>query len=157
MTLLSALPRSWILSLSTKEFQEIVGIVAGLLTRDRRTAATTDGAENTYRSGGCVCVTDAGAVHAHITTASVGVSPSINGSWSPPVRAHNYYTKNKQQPHGFVQADSRSVPGTPHYTLRGRIVRWWWLISPRALLAKPNSPANISENDFNIWSDTNTN
>ena len=30
-----------------------------------------------------MCVTDAGAIHAHITTAPVSVSPSIGGSWSP--------------------------------------------------------------------------
>ena len=54
-------------------------------SRDRRTPATTDGGGNTYRSDGNVCVTDAGAVHTHITTAPVGVSPSISGSWSPPI------------------------------------------------------------------------
>ena len=40
----------------------------------------TDGGGNTYRSGGYVCATDAGAVHAHITTAPVGVSPSISAA-----------------------------------------------------------------------------
>ena len=39
---------------------------------------TGDGGGNTYRSGGNGSVTVAGAVHAHITTTPVGVSPSIH-------------------------------------------------------------------------------
>ena len=33
---------------------------------------------------------------------------------------------------------------------KSTIVRWWWLISPRLLLAKTNSPANISGFDLSI-------
>ena len=53
---------------------------------------------------------------------------------------------------------NRAAFSLPHHTLRGpsnfncqsTIVRWWWLISPRALLAKPKSPANKSELDLSV-------
>ena len=43
-----------------------------------RATSTADAEGNTYRSGGYVCVTDTRS-SAHITTAPVGVPPSISG------------------------------------------------------------------------------
>ena len=87
-----------------------------------------------------------GALFLYVPTLSLGLRLVV--AWR--VRINNNHTASFRR--------TRAAFSLPHHTLRGpsnfncqsTVVRWWWLISPRALLEKPDSPTNISEPDLSF-------